>query len=85
MANHKSAAKRARQTPKREARNRAIKARVKTTVKSYLAASESGDADEAARLLRKAESELRKAASKGVLPKRRVSRRVSRLTRRLAR
>lgn len=85
MANHKSAAKRARQTPKRHARNRAVKSAVKTQVKGFLKAVEAGDAEAARAQLREAEGALRKAKSKGVLPARRVSRKVSRLARRLNR
>ena len=83
MANHKSAAKRARQTPRRRDRNRAIKSRVRSAVKDFLRAVESGDAEQARSGLRGAERELRRAASRGVLPKGQVSRRVSRLARRL--
>jgi small subunit ribosomal protein S20 len=83
VANHKSAAKRARQTPKRRDRNRAIRSRVRSAVKGFLAAVEGGDADAARTCFRSAERELRKAASHGVLPKGQVSRKVSRLARRL--
>lgn len=85
MADHKSAAKRARQTPRRQARNRAVKGAVKTRIKRFLAAVHEGDADAARERLREAERELRKAGSKGVLPKGRVSRKVSRLAQRLHR
>jgi len=83
MANHKSAAKRARQTPKRRDRNRAVRSRVGTAVKGFLAKVAAGDGDGARDQLRVAERELRRAASKGVLPKRQVSRRVSRLAKKL--
>lgn len=85
MASHKSAVKRARQTPKRRDRNRAVKSRVQTAVKKFLAALETGDAEAARSGLRGAERELRKAASKGVVPARQASRRVSRLAQRLHR
>ncbi len=84
MANHKSAAKRARQTPKRQARNRNVKSRVRTAVKTYLTAIESGDTDAAQARFRVAERELRKAATKGVFPRAQVSRKVSRLAKRLS-
>jgi small subunit ribosomal protein S20 len=83
VANHKSAAKRARQTPKRRDRNRAIRSRVRSAVKGFLEAVEGGDADAARTSFRSAERELRKAASHGVLPKGQVSRKVSRLAKRL--
>ena len=76
MATHKSAEKRARQATKRRLRNREVKSRVKTVVKACRTATD-------AETLRAAESALRRAASKGILPKRQVSRRVSRLARRL--
>lgn len=84
MANHKSAAKRARQTPKRRDRNRTVRSRARSAVKDFLQAVESGDTDAASKGLRSAERELRKAASRGVLPKGQVSRRVSRLARKLS-
>jgi small subunit ribosomal protein S20 len=85
VATHKSAAKRARQALKRRERNRGIKGRVRTAVKGFLTAADAGDTGRAREELRLAERELRKAASKGVLRKRQVSRRVSRLAKRLAR
>jgi small subunit ribosomal protein S20 len=84
LANHKSAAKRARQTPKRQARNRDVKSRVRSAVKTFLSAAESGDAEAAQAGFRTAERELRKAASKGVFPKPTVSRKISRMARRLS-
>lgn len=79
MAQHKSAGKRARQAEKRRERNRRVRSSVRTAVKrARSAAAGEGDPVEAARL---AESELRRAASKGVIPKTRASRQVSRLAR----
>lgn len=82
MAHHKSAQKRVRQDEKRRARNRNVVGRMRTTVKQFRAALESGD-PAAAEKLRAAESVIRRAASKGVIPKRRASRHVARLTRAL--
>lgn len=73
MANHKSAAKRARQTEKRQMRNRRIKSTMRTVVKGARADLASDEK------LHQAEAVLRRAASKGVIPKRRASRHVSRL------
>ncbi len=81
MANHKSAEKRSRQARVRRDRNRQVMSRVRTVVKGARKAIESGDAEAARSRLRDAERELRKAASKGVLPKRRASRSVARLAR----
>ena len=79
MANHKSAKKRARQTHKRTERNRSTRSRVKSAVKSARSALTAGDAGEAATALKTAEGVLRRAASKGAIPKKRASRSVSRL------
>ena len=78
MARHKSAQKRARQDVKRRERNRTLRSRTRSVVKSLRAELEAGAAGLAEKL-REAESALRKAASKGVIPKRRASRQVSRL------
>ena len=83
MASHKSAEKRARQSERRRLRNRNVQTRTRTLVKEFLVAVEGGGKD-AADKLRAAERGLRRAASKGVIPKRRASRRVSRLAKRLA-
>ncbi len=79
MANHKSAKKRARQTIKRTERNRHTRSRVKSAVKSARTALAEGDAGETATALKAAEGVLRRAASKGAIPKKRASRSVSRL------
>ncbi len=79
MARHKSAEKRARQSVKRAARNSAVESRVKTQVRAFREALESGDKSKIDAALLSATRELQKAASKGVLHKRNASRRVSRL------
>jgi small subunit ribosomal protein S20 len=79
VANHKSAKKRARQTLKRTERNRHTRSRVKSAVKSARTALTTGDAGETAAALKTAEGILRRAASKGAIPKKRASRSVSRL------
>lgn len=83
MATHKSAEKRVRQTLKRRDRNRTVKSHVRTLEKAFRQAADGGDADQAATKLRATERAMRRAASKGVLPKSQVSRRVSRLAKRL--
>lgn len=82
MANHKSAKKRARQDAKRTARNRHSRSRVKSAVKAARTALGSGDGAQADGAVRAAESVLRRVASKGVIPKKRASRQVSRLAKR---
>lgn len=83
MANHKSAEKRARQAERRRARNRSQKSRVRSLVKECRDALAGGGGS--AEQLRLAESALARAATKGVIPKRRASRTASRLARRAAR
>jgi small subunit ribosomal protein S20 len=79
MANHKSAEKRIRQTEKRTAINRARKSRVRTFVKKVETAIATGDKDAAQTALRLAQPELHRAATKGVLHKNTVARKLSRL------
>lgn len=79
MANTKSAAKRARQSIKRNARNRAVKSSVRTEVRKAREAIEKGDATTIAAELKNAARSLNKAASSGILHKRNVSRRLGRL------
>ncbi len=79
MATHKSAEKRARQAIKRHDRNRVIRGAVRSQVKNLRKAIDAGDAEAAQVQLRLAEREWRKAASKGVLKKATVNRKISRL------
>lgn len=81
MAQHKSAKKRARQSLRRRARNRHVRSRVKRAVKQARTAIAEGDGPAAGGALRNAESVLRRAASKGAIPKKRASRQISRLAR----
>ena len=81
MATHKSAVKRARQALRRRARNRNLRGRMRTAIKEARGAlGEGGQTAQAA--LKRAESQLRRAASKGVIPKKRASRQISRLAKR---
>jgi len=83
VATHKSAEKRARQDARRRDRNRVVKSRAKSTVKALRADLDAGAAGLRDKL-RETESILRKAASRGAIPKRRASRLVSRLAKRVA-
>jgi small subunit ribosomal protein S20 len=80
MAHHKSAEKRRRQSLKREKRNKHWKTRVRKAVRQ-VRASGAPDAEGGPEQFRAAEQLLRKAASKGVMHARTVSRTVSRLHR----
>ena len=82
VAQHKSAKKRARQALKRQARNRRARGGIKTAAKRVRESLAAGDGQAAAQALPQAEGLIRRAASKGVIPKRRASRTVSRLARR---
>jgi small subunit ribosomal protein S20 len=77
LAQHKSAKKRARQTLKRRARNRGVRGAVRTRVKAFRASID--EAEDTTASLRSAEGMIRRAASKGVIPKKRASRQISRL------
>ena len=79
MANIKSAKKRVLIAEKRNARNRAIKSKVKTAVKKVYAAIEAGDKAQAQEALRLATVELDMAKTKGVYHKNMTARKVSRL------
>lgn len=73
MANHASAEKRNRQRVKRTDRNRAVKSALRTAVKKARTAVQSGQ-EGASALLVTAQSELDRAAKKGVIPAKRASR-----------
>jgi small subunit ribosomal protein S20 len=83
LANHKSALKRIRQSESRRKRNQHIRTRMRTMVKRCRDAFESGDAGSAAEAFKVAEQEIRRAATKGVIPKQRADRSVGRLAKRL--
>ncbi len=79
MANIKSAKKRILVNQKRAERNKAVRSRVKTSVKKVYAAIESGSKADAQEALRLATVELDKAQTKGVYHKNMTSRKVSRM------
>jgi small subunit ribosomal protein S20 len=81
MAQHRSAEKRARQSLKRRARNRAVESEVRGSTRAVQAALTGGDVTAASAQLRQAERLIRKATSKGVVKKATASRTVSRLAR----
>lgn len=73
MANHVSAEKRNRQRIKRTDRNRAAKSALRTEVKKARTAIKAAPAD-ANNVVRSAASTLARAASKGVIPRKRAAR-----------
>ena len=79
MANHKSAQKRIRQTKKRTERNRFYRTRIKNITKAVEAAVKEGNVEAATVAFKKANKNLHKYVSKGVLKKNTAARKVSRL------
>lgn len=80
MANIKSAKKRVLVAETRTARNKAIRSKVKTSIKKVEAAITTGDKAAAQASLVNAISEIDKASSKGVYHKNTASRKVARLS-----
>ena len=80
MANIKSAKKRVLVAETRTARNKAIRSKVKTSIKKVEAAITAGDKAAAQASLVNAISEIDKASSKGVYYKNTASRKVARLS-----
>jgi len=83
MANTASARKRIRQTEKRTLRNRARKARVRTFLRKVEQALALGNESAARDALQAAQPELHRAATKGVLHRNTVARKLSRLSARV--
>ncbi len=84
MANrHKSAIKAARQSLKRQERNRSVLRRVKTYMKKVHGAIQEKNSEGAKTSLREATSELHKAVTKGTLHRNTASRWISRLATRV--
>ena len=67
MANIKSQIKRNRQNEGRRLRNKGVKSELKTAVRRFREAADSGDSEAATTALRSASRLLDKAASKGVI------------------
>ena len=84
MANHPSAAKRHRQSLKRRANNRMTKSEIHSSIVKVRQSLSEGKGAEALELLRKAESVLSRAASKGRVHKKNASRKISRLAKAVA-
>ncbi len=74
---HKSAQKRARQTPKRTEYNKHFKSKIKSAVKNVVAAKKK---DEAEKALKKAVTVLDRAAVKGILHRNTAANKKSKLT-----
>ncbi len=83
MANHKSAKTRINRNNKRSIINGARRSRVRTFVKKVIAAILAGDKEAAVVAFRVAESEMMRAAQKGVFHKNKAARTISRLNQKI--
>lgn len=77
MANIKSQLKRIKTNEKARQRNRAVTSSLKTSVRRFREAAQSGDAERAQEYARVASRELDKAASKGVIHRNQAANRKS--------
>jgi small subunit ribosomal protein S20 len=84
VANIKSQIKRIKQNEKRHQRNKAVKSELKTLVRKFREAAETGDKDDAVAASRVATRKLDKAASKGVIHKNQAANRKSAIAKRAA-
>lgn len=80
MANHKSAAKRHRQSEVRKARNIHVRSTMRNLVKQVREAVIAGDKEAAQAAFEKAVPYISKSSTKGVIHKATASRKISRLT-----
>lgn len=83
MATHKSAIKRAKQSEKRNLRNRAAMSTMKTLIKKVQTAIEEKDTQSVSSNLKEATSYIDRIADKKIIHKNKASRIVSRLTARV--
>lgn len=83
MANHRSAKKRIRRNAKRAVINGARISRIRTFVKKVEIAIQSGDEVAAREAFRKAQPELHRGVTQGVLHRNTASRKISRLAARV--
>ena len=79
MAHHKSALKRVRQTIKRTAQNRSLRADLRTVIKKFRVILQTGNNKQANEAFPDVQKNIDKAVTKGVLHKRTAARYKSRL------
>ena len=84
MANIQSQIKRNKTNEKARVRNKSVKSALKTAIRKFREAAESGDTATATVLMRDASRALDKAASKGVIHANQAANRKSALARRVA-
>ncbi|TAN39664.1 MAG: 30S ribosomal protein S20 [Nitrospirae bacterium] len=78
-----SAIKKARQSEKRNERNRTLRTKIRNIIKAAESTAAENNKEETTKALRKAEKVISSAASKGILHKNNASRKISRLTKRV--
>ena len=83
MANIKSQIKRNRTNEAARLRNKSVKSALKTSVRKFREAADSGDAAAAAELAKTASRQLDKAAAKGVIHKNQAANRKSAISQKL--
>ncbi|MFD0773409.1 30S ribosomal protein S20 [Streptomonospora algeriensis] len=83
MANIKSQKKRVRQNEERRVRNQSVRSSLKTAIRKFRVAAESGNVEQAVVLQRSAARQLDKASSKGVIHKNQAANRKSAIAKRL--
>ena len=84
VANIKSQIKRIKQNEKAHQRNKAVKSELRTYVRKFREAAESGNVDEATAAMQAASRKLDKAVSKGVIHKNQAANRKSAIAKRLS-
>ena len=84
MANIKSQIKRNRQNEAAHERNKSVKSALKSAVRKFREAAESGDGDKARELAKAASKKLDKAASAGVIHKNQAANKKSAINKKAA-
>jgi small subunit ribosomal protein S20 len=84
VANIKSQIKRIKTNAKRTERNKAVKSELRTWVRKFREAAESGDKDAAANALKLASKKLDKAVSRGVIHKNQAANKKSAMAKKAA-
>jgi small subunit ribosomal protein S20 len=84
VANIKSQIKRIKQNEKARVRNKAVKSSLKTSIRQFREAADSGDTEKTTATMRVALTKLDKAASKGVIHKNQAANRKSAIAKRAA-
>ena len=84
MANIKSQIKRIRTNRERTERNKAYKSELRTWIRKFRAAAESGDKEAAQEALKAASTKLDKAVSKGVIHQNQAANRKSAIAKQVA-